>query len=68
MHLKAGDQLSLEIQGGGILLRPQATGRMVLVDGWWVFTGGLPVSREEAEADLADAREERARQVEGEEV
>jgi AbrB family looped-hinge helix DNA binding protein len=67
LHLEPGDTLAFASEGESVTLRPlHANPPLQKERGVWVFRGGKPLSLEQANRILRDAREERARRNLGE--
>jgi AbrB family looped-hinge helix DNA binding protein len=67
LRLEAGDTLTLESEGERVTLRPLHGGTQLQKErGVWVFHGGKPLSLDEANQLVRDAREHRDRQNTGE--
>jgi AbrB family looped-hinge helix DNA binding protein len=66
LGLKAGDALGIDLADDQIMLRPiYPEMRMVKKRGIWVIRGGPPMTLEQANKMIDDAREERDRMVWG---
>jgi AbrB family looped-hinge helix DNA binding protein len=66
LRLGAGDILTLKSEGESVTLRPMRGGTPLRKErGVWVFPGGKPLSLDEANRLVHDAREQRDRQNTG---
>lgn len=64
LRLEAGDSLALETEGERVTLRPLHVATPLRKErGVWVFHGSKPLSLEEANQIVRDAREERSNRV-----
>ncbi|HEY2105960.1 MAG TPA: AbrB/MazE/SpoVT family DNA-binding domain-containing protein [Candidatus Binataceae bacterium] len=67
LRLEAGDTLTLESEGEGVTLRPVRDGAKLQKErGVWVFRGGNPLSLDQANEMVRDARQGRDRRTSGE--
>ena len=67
LRLEAGDTIAIESEGESVTLRPVHGGTKLQKErGVWVFRGGKPLSLNEANEMVREAREERHRQNTGE--
>ena len=63
LRLEAGDTLTLESEGERVTLRPVHDGTPLQKErGVWVFRGGRPLSLDQANQIVSDARAQRDRQ------
>ena len=63
LRLEAGDTLTLESEGERVTLRPVHGGTPLQKErGVWVFRGGRPLSLDQANQIVSDARAQRDRQ------
>ena len=62
LRLETGDTLAFASEGGSVTLRPlHANAPLQKERGVWVFRGGKPLSLEEANRIVRDARDQRGR-------
>lgn len=67
LRLEAGDTLAIESKGERVTLRPVRRGAPLQKErGVWVFRGGKPLSLDEANQLVREAREPRDRRNSGE--